>query len=47
RISNFLLWQTSYSELFFTPTLWPDFTSSELEEIIEKYHMVDRKFGGL
>ncbi len=47
RLSNFLLWQTSYSELFFTPTLWPDFTSSELEEIIEKYHMVDRKFGGL
>ncbi|MBD3807558.1 MAG: di-trans,poly-cis-decaprenylcistransferase [Epsilonproteobacteria bacterium] len=47
RISNFLLWQTSYSELFFTPTLWPDFTSSELEKIIEKYRMVDRKFGGL
>lgn len=47
RISNFLLWQASYSELFFTPTLWPDFTSSELENIIEKYHTVDRKFGGL
>ncbi len=47
RISNFLLWQTSYSELFFTPTLWPDFTSLELESIIEKYRTVDRKFGGL
>ena len=47
RISNFLLWQTSYSELFFTPTLWPDFTSLELESIIEKYHAVTRKFGGL
>jgi undecaprenyl diphosphate synthase len=47
RISNFLLWQASYSELFFTPTLWPDFTSLELENIIEKYHTVTRKFGGL
>ena len=47
RMSNFLLWQTVYSELFFTPTLWPNFTSQELESIIEKYYMIDRKFGGL
>ena len=47
RMSNFLLWQTVYSELFFTPTLWPDFTSQELESIIKKYYKIDRKFGGL
>jgi undecaprenyl diphosphate synthase len=47
RMSNFLLWQTIYSELFFTPTLWPDFTSCELDNIINQYYEIDRKFGGL
>ncbi|MDD5360065.1 MAG: di-trans,poly-cis-decaprenylcistransferase [Sulfurovaceae bacterium] len=47
RMSNFLLWQTIYSELFFTPTLWPDFTSQELDDIINEYYEIDRKFGGL
>lgn len=47
RMSNFLLWQSAYSELFFTHTLWPDFTSQELDSIIEKYYKIDRKFGGL
>lgn len=47
RLSNFLLWQLSYAELFFTPTLWPDFTPSELEEIIKDYKARERRFGGL
>ncbi|MHB0992994.1 MAG: polyprenyl diphosphate synthase [Sulfurovum sp.] len=47
RISNFLLWQISYSELYFTPTLWPDFTSKELAEIIENFEQRTRRFGGV
>ncbi len=46
RISNFLLWQSAYAELFFTDTLWPDFTSSELENMISEYlNTRIRKFG--
>src|SRR3989344_2786556 len=37
RLSNFLLWQSSYSELFFTPTLFPDFTREEFEKILEEF----------
>jgi len=47
RISNFLLWQLSYSELYFTPTLWPDFTSRELAEIITNFEQRTRRFGGV
>ena len=47
RLSNFLLWQSAYAELFFTDTLWPDFTSKELEKIIQKFIKVERRFGGL
>jgi undecaprenyl diphosphate synthase len=47
RLSNFLLWQLSYSEMFFTETLWPDFMPDELEEIIENFQERDRKFGGI
>ena len=47
RLSNFLLWQLSYSEFFFTPTLWPDFTPNELDDIIDKYINRDRRFGGV
>jgi undecaprenyl diphosphate synthase len=47
RISNFLLWQLSYAELYFTPTLWPDFTSDELRQIIENFEQRNRRFGGL
>lgn len=47
RISNFLLWQTAYAELFFTNTLWPDFTEEELGKIIKKFKNVERRFGGL
>jgi len=47
RISNFLLWQVSYSEFTFTKTLWPDFTSEELDKIIKNYKDRHRRFGGL
>lgn len=47
RLSNFLLWQSSYAELVFTPTLWPDFTIKELEEIIAKFKSIHRKFGAI
>ena len=45
RISNFLLWQLSYAEFIFTPTLWPDFSSVELENIVEAYKTRTRRFG--
>lgn len=47
RISNFLLWQLSYSEFYFPEVLWPDFTKSDLEKAIEFYNSRERKFGGL
>jgi len=47
RISNYLLWQISYAELSFTPTLWPDFTITELEHIISEFEQRTRRFGGL
>jgi len=47
RLSNFLLWQLSYSEFFFTETLWPDFTPTELEDIIDQYINRNRRFGGV
>ena len=47
RISNFLLWQIAYSELYVTGTLWPDFRSTELLEAIIEYQKRDRRFGGL
>ncbi|MBQ6582604.1 MAG: isoprenyl transferase [Mogibacterium sp.] len=46
RTSNFLLWQSAYSELMFTDTLWPDFTGEELEEMIGRYMNRERRFGG-
>jgi undecaprenyl diphosphate synthase len=45
RISNFLLWQIAYSELFFTPTLWPDFGEDEFVQILKAYQNRDRRFG--
>lgn len=45
RLSNFLLWQTAYSELYFTETLWPDFSPSKLDEAIHWYQEQERKFG--
>ncbi|MGW8169104.1 MAG: di-trans,poly-cis-decaprenylcistransferase [Sulfurovaceae bacterium] len=47
RLSNFLLWQSSYSEFYFTSTFWPDFTPSELDVIIARFYDRDRTFGGL
>ena len=47
RISNFLLWQLAYSELYITATLWPDFRKKELVAAIENYQARDRRFGGL
>lgn len=47
RISNFLLWQLAYSEIYFTKTLWPDFNHKELSDIIDKYSVSKRRFGGL
>jgi len=47
RISNFLLWQISYAEFFFTPTLWPDFGVKELDTIIQNYTQRTRRFGGV
>ena len=45
RISNFLLWQCAYSELFFSKTLWPDFSKQDMNEAIEDYLQRDRRFG--
>lgn len=47
RISNFLLWQLAYAELFFCDTLWPDFSSKELERVITEFKKIERRFGGL
>ena len=45
RISNFLLWEIAYSELYFTGTLWPDFNPAELDKAIESFNHRDRRFG--
>jgi undecaprenyl diphosphate synthase len=47
RLSNFLLWQCAYAEMFFTNTLWPDFTPEELDKIIKSFHLRERRFGGI
>ena len=47
RLSNYLLWQLSYSEFAFTPTLWPDFTTDELASIIGDFEKRKRRFGGI
>ena len=45
RISNFLLWEVAYAELFFTPMLWPDFRKDHLREILEQFSTRERRFG--
>src|SRR5690606_36892477 len=45
RISNFLLWQIAYTELYITPTLWPDFRKEDLYEAICSYQQRERRFG--
>jgi undecaprenyl diphosphate synthase len=47
RLSNFLLWQAAYSEFYFSPRLWPDFESCDLEEAIADFRSRTRKFGAL
>jgi undecaprenyl diphosphate synthase len=47
RVSNFLLWQIAYTELWMTPTLWPDFGPSDLYRAIADYQRRDRRFGGV
>ena len=47
RLSNYLLWQAAYAELFFINTLWPDFSTDELEAVIHQFMTIERRFGGL
>lgn len=47
RISNFLLWHIAYTELYFTPTLWPDFRKEEYIKILQEYSKRERRFGGV
>ncbi len=47
RTSNFLLWQSAYSEFYFTDTLWPDFDEDEIYKALEFYSSKDRRFGGI
>lgn len=47
RLSNYLLWQLAYSELYFTDVPWPDFTKEELVKAIEDYNKRDRRYGGI
>jgi len=45
RLSNFLLWQAAYSELYFTPVLWPDFSHKDVQEALSEYERRQRRFG--
>jgi undecaprenyl diphosphate synthase len=47
RLSNFLIWQSAYAELYFTDTLWPDFSKDELMKAITEYQKRDRRFGAV
>lgn len=47
RLSNYLLWQNAYAELFFTQTLWPDFSSYELDDILSDFEKRERRFGAV
>jgi undecaprenyl diphosphate synthase len=47
RISNFLLWQIAYSEIYITDKLWPDFTPNDLETAISDFQKRERRFGGI
>ena len=45
RLSNFLLWQSAYSELYFTPVLWPDFGPDDLRQAVDDFSRRERRFG--
>jgi len=47
RISNFLLWQAAYAELYFTDVLWPDFDAAEIDKAVEAFYKRKRRFGGV
>ena len=47
RLSNFMLWQLAYTEIFFLDKLWPEFTKADLNRIIKKYRKIKRNFGGV
>ena len=47
RLSNYLLWQNAYAEMFFTQTYWPDFTQGELDDIISDFSRRERRFGAI
>jgi len=47
RLSNYLIWQSAYSELYFTPVLWPDFGKEELNKALDDFSRRQRRFGGL
>jgi undecaprenyl diphosphate synthase len=47
RLSDFLIWESAYAELYFTPVMWPDFSVSDLEAAVQEYHRRERRFGGL
>jgi undecaprenyl diphosphate synthase len=47
RLSNFMLWQLAYTEIFFLDKLWPDFTKNDLNNVIKKFHKIKRNFGGI
>ena len=47
RLSNFLLWQTAYSEYYFTDVLWPDFTKEDMDRALIDYSQRERRFGAL
>ena len=47
RLSNFMLWQLAYAEIFFLDKLWPDFSKNDLSKIIKKFHKIKRNFGSI
>jgi len=47
RLSNFMLWQLAYTEIFFIDKLWPDFTKADLNKVIKKFNKIKRNFGGI
>jgi undecaprenyl diphosphate synthase len=47
RLSDFLLWESAYAELYFTDRLWPDFDASDLREALASFQNRERRFGGL
>ena len=47
RLSNYLLWQNAYAEMFFIQTFWPDFSEAELDDIISDFSKRERRFGGI